>query len=78
MKEFGIWAMVFFWLSAAGSISWAIRWALRKEGPAIDREVMIKSLEKRLQEGELSQEEFARRVAELSSNPSAIHHQEHR
>ncbi len=78
MKEFGIWAMVFFWLSAAGSISWAIRWALRKEGPAVDREVVIRSLEKRRQEGELSREEFDRRIAELSGASSATHHKEDR
>ena len=78
MKEFGIWAMVFFWLSAAGSIAWAIRWALRKEGPAVDRAVVIRSLEKRLQEGELKQEEFERRLAELSDESSATPHKEDR
>lgn len=78
MKEFGIWAMVFFWLSAAGGIAWAIRWALRKESPTISRETLVRSLELRLQEGKLSREEFERRISELSQESQAIQHRKDR
>lgn len=67
-SDFGIWAMLAFWASAIGGVVGAIRWAgSRRHNPA-SRELIVHSLEKRLEEGEISQEEFDRKLAELSKS----------
>ena len=64
--SFGLWAMFSFWISAIGGIYLAIKWASRKgkKSPA-PPEVIIKSLKKRLADGDISEEEYQRRINEL-------------
>ncbi len=64
--DFGLWAMLAFWGSSIGGIFLAIQWASKKgkKSPA-PRDVMIKSLDKRLAEGEITAEEHQRRINEL-------------
>ena len=63
---FGLWAMFAFWASAIGGITLAIKWANNKggKGPA-PTEIIIQSLKKRLADGEISEEEYQRRLEEL-------------
>ncbi|ORU92887.1 MAG: hypothetical protein A6F70_04100 [Cycloclasticus sp. symbiont of Bathymodiolus heckerae] len=65
-NSFGVCAMFAFWTSAIGSIFLAVKWANRKgkRSPAT-RDVMKKSLDKRLKEGEISAEEHQRRLKDL-------------
>ncbi|MBV1875230.1 MAG: SHOCT domain-containing protein [Cycloclasticus sp.] len=65
-SDFGLWAMLAFWASAIGGIYLAVKWANKKgkKSPA-PRDVMIKSLDKRLAEGEISPEEYQRRLQDL-------------
>ncbi len=65
MSEFGFWAMLAFWASAVGGIALAISWARSRGHNKVPREVLLKSLEKRLKKGEISADEYARRIAEL-------------
>jgi len=64
--DFGLWAMLAFWGSAIGGIFIAVKWASRKgaKSPA-PRDVMIRSLDLRLKEGDISAEEYQRRLKEL-------------
>jgi len=64
--DFGVWAMLAFWASAIGGIFIAVQWANRKnkKSPA-PKDVMIKSLKKRLANNELSQEEYEKRCKDL-------------
>lgn len=67
MSEFGVWAMLVFWGSALGSIAFAITWARsRKRNPAT-REQLMNSLKQRLEKGEISQQEYTRRIAEIDT-----------
>ncbi|MCB1752540.1 MAG: hypothetical protein KDI74_12530 [Gammaproteobacteria bacterium] len=69
-SEFGIWAMLAFWGSALGGIALAITWARsRKRNPAT-REQIMKSLQQRLEKGEISRQEYARRIAEIDAKES--------
>jgi len=65
-SDFGLWAMLAFWASAIGGIFLAVQWANKKskKSPA-PREVMIKSLDKRLAEGEITPDEYQRRLKDL-------------
>ncbi len=65
-QDFGLWAMFAFWISAIGSIYLAIKWAKRKskKSPA-PPEVILASLKKRLDDGEISKEEYKRRLNQL-------------
>ncbi|MBL4744271.1 MAG: SHOCT domain-containing protein [Cycloclasticus sp.] len=65
-SDFGLWAMLAFWGSAISGIYLAVSWANKKskKSPA-PRDVMIKSLDKRLSEGELTPEEYERRLKNL-------------
>ena len=64
--QFGFWSMIAFWASAIGGIFIGVQWAKsrRKKSPA-PRDVIVKSLKKRLEEGEITQETYDKRVAEL-------------
>lgn len=64
--SFGLWAMFAFWGSAIGGIFIAIKWANRKskKSPA-PKSVILMSLKKRLDAGEISQEEYDKRSQEL-------------
>ena len=65
-NDFGLWAMFAFWASAIGGIMLAIKWANKrgKKSPA-PPSIIIESLKKRLAEGELSEEEYQRRLRDL-------------
>jgi len=65
-SDFGLWAMLAFWASAIGGIFLAVQWANKKskKSPA-PREVIIKSLDKRLAEGEITPDEYQRRLKDL-------------
>ena len=64
--EFGIWAMIAFWASAVGGIAVAITWARsRGRGPG-NRDLLVQSLKRRLEAGEISQAEYEKRLAGLS------------
>jgi len=54
----GFWAMILCWVSAIGGIAMAILWAASKRRQPLDRELLIKSLERRLNDGEISQAEY--------------------
>jgi len=64
--SFGLWAMFAFWASAIGGIILAVKWASRKgkKSPA-PADIIIQSLKKRLADGDISQEEYQRRISEL-------------
>lgn len=63
--QFGLWAMLAFWASGIGGIFLGVQWAKsrRKKSPA-PKDVILKSLKTRLEKGEISEEEYAKRVAE--------------
>jgi len=65
-QDFGLWAMFTFWISAIGGIYIAVKWANRKstKSPA-PPEVILASLKKRLDDGEISEEEYQRRLNQL-------------
>ncbi|MGD2074661.1 MAG: SHOCT domain-containing protein [Gammaproteobacteria bacterium] len=67
-SEFGFWAMIVFWGTAIGGIVTAITWARMKNRPPVDRELLLKSLQQRLEAGEISQEEYDKKVAELPAD----------
>jgi len=60
--NFGVIAMLAFWGSAIGGIAFAISWA-KSRGQEASGDAIRKSLEKRLKSGELTQEEYDRRMA---------------
>jgi len=64
--SFGLWAMFAFWGSAIGGIFLAVKWANRKskKSPA-PKDVILKSLKKRLDDGEMSQQEYEDRCKDL-------------
>lgn len=62
---FGFWAMIVFWGTAIGGIATAITWARMKGRHPVDRKLLIKSLQQRLEAGEISQEEYDKKLAEL-------------
>ena len=64
-SEFGFWAMLVFWGTAIGGIATAITWARMKGRNPASRDAIVRSLQKRLEEGEISQEEFDRKLGEL-------------
>ena len=61
----GIWAMIAFWASALGGIVIAISWARSRGRNPVKRELLIKSLKRRLEAGEITEEEYEKRVAGL-------------
>jgi putative membrane protein len=63
--DFGFWAMIIFWGTAIGGIATAITWARMKGRNPVNRELLIKSLQKRLEAGDISQEQYDKKLAEL-------------
>jgi putative membrane protein len=61
----GFWAMILCWVSAIGGVAMAILWAASKRRQPLDRELLIKSLDRRLNEGEISQAEYDKKVKDL-------------
>ena len=65
-EDFGIWAMLVFWGSAIGGIAFGISWAKsRSRKSPVQRELLQKSLRQRLERGELSQQEYDKRIREI-------------
>jgi putative membrane protein len=65
ISKSGFWAMILCWLSAIGGIAMAILWAASKSRQPLDRELLARSLERRLKAGEISQAEYEKRLEEL-------------
>lgn len=63
---FGIWAMLLFWASAVGGIALAISWARMKGRNPATRHLLEQSLKRRLEAGEISRQEFERKMAGLN------------
>ena len=58
--------------SALGGIAFAITWAKSRSRNPATREQIINSLKQRLEKGELSQQDFARRMAEIDTKKAGI------
>ena len=69
MTGFGFWAMLAFWASAIGGIVLAIGWAKSRGRNPVARELLLESLQQRLQKGGISDQEYAKRVSELAQRP---------
>jgi len=65
-SSFGFWAMIAFWGSAIGGIVIGIRWARARGKNPVDRELLVKSLQHRLETGEITQEEYEKKLNALS------------
>tara|TARA_R110002111_G_scaffold99170_3_gene153220 strand:+ start:10639 stop:10845 length:207 start_codon:yes stop_codon:yes gene_type:complete len=66
MQDFGLWAMLAFWGSAISGIYLAVLWARKKSKKSpVSREIIIQSLKQRLAEGEISDDEYQRRLKDL-------------
>lgn len=65
-SDFGLWAMLAFWASAIGGIMLGVSWAKSKgkKSPA-PKDVILKSLKNRLNNDEISEEEYQKRLKEL-------------
>jgi hypothetical protein len=61
----GFWYMILCWVSALGGIAGAITWAASRHRPPIDAEVLRRSLERRLKDGEIDPAEYAKRIGQL-------------
>jgi len=66
-SEFGIWAMLLFWASALGGIGLAIGWARMKGRNPANRRLLEISLRRRLAAGDISREQFEKRMADLEA-----------
>ncbi len=64
-SKLGFWAMIIFWGTAIGGIATAITWARMKGRNPVERELLVKSLRRRLEAGEISQQEYEQKLAEL-------------
>ncbi len=65
-EGFGVFAMLAFWASAIGGIVFAVSWA-KSKGQGASDEVIRNSLKKRLEAGDLTQEQYDQRISELES-----------
>jgi uncharacterized membrane protein len=70
-SEFGFWAMIIFWGTALGGIATAITWARMKGRNPANRELLERSLRQRLERGEISREEFDRRMNAIDDKDQA-------
>jgi putative membrane protein len=61
-SSFGFWAMLAFWASAIGGIVIGVSWARTRGKNPVDPQLQIKSLQSRLESGEISQEEYEKRL----------------
>lgn len=57
--------MIIFWGTAIGGIATAITWARMKGKNPVDQELLVKSLQRRLEAGDISQDEYNKKLAEL-------------
>jgi len=57
--------MILCWVSAIGGIATAILWAASKRRQPLDRELLIRSLDRRLKAGEISQAEYDKKLSDL-------------
>ena len=62
--------MILCWVSAIGGIAMAILWAASKRRQPLDRELLIKSLDRRLNDGEISQAEYDKKLDDLQHEES--------
>jgi len=62
-SSFGVWAMLAFWASAIGGIVIGISWAKSRGRNPVDPELQIKSLQSRLEAGEITREEYEKKLA---------------
>jgi putative membrane protein len=65
MSSFGFWAMIAFWGSAIGGILIAISWVRARGKNPVDQELLIKSLRSRLESGEITREEYEKKLNEV-------------
>ena len=65
ISKTGFWAMILCWVSAIGGIVTAILWAASKRRQPLDRKLLIRSLDRRLKAGEISQAEHDKRLEDL-------------
>jgi putative membrane protein len=62
MSSFGFWAMIAFWGSAIGGIVIGISWARTRGRNPVDRDLLLKSLQSRLESGDISREEYEKKL----------------
>lgn len=62
-SSFGFWAMIAFWASAIGGIVIGISWARTRNRNPASREAILRSLRARLDAGEITQEEYEKKLA---------------
>ena len=60
--NFGFWAMIAFWASAVGGIVIGISWARGRRRNPVPRKLLVKSLQSRLEAGEITREEYDRKL----------------
>jgi len=65
-SEIGFWLMIAFWGSAIGSIAFGISWAKRKGRSPVNDELILSSLKKRLEKGEITQARYDSEVKRLN------------
>lgn len=61
----GFWIMLGFWGSALGGIALAIIWVRAKGRNPVSKLMLREHLKQRYERGELSEEEYRRRLSEL-------------
>ena len=64
-SSFGFWAMIAFWGSAISGIVIGVSWLRSRNKNPVDRELLIKSLQLRLESGEISREEYEKKLNAL-------------
>lgn len=67
-SNFGLWAMLAFWASAIGGIVIGISWAKRCGRNPVSRELQIKSLQSRLESGEITQEDYEKKLTAVRND----------
>jgi hypothetical protein len=65
MSTTGFWAMILCWVSAIGGIATAILWAASKRRQPLDRDLLLRSLDRRLKAGEISQAKYDKKLDDL-------------
>lgn len=71
MSNFGVLAMIAFLASAVGGIVLAISWAKSRSHNPAPREQILNSLKQRLERGEISQQDYDQRIAQLDTRRSS-------
>ena len=65
LSKSGFWFMILCWVSAIGGIAGGILWAASRRRPPIDAELLRRSLERRLKDGEIDRAKFEKRIGQL-------------